>query len=75
MFRVITLQIWIQMWQKSNNEILSVYAKIWTQITRMNDGPIIQICHTAALDTSNVKIIVYILRRLAISIVSKKTQT
>jgi hypothetical protein len=43
-WRVNTLKIWTQIGHKQNKNILSVYAVIWTRISRMNDGHIRQLC-------------------------------
>jgi hypothetical protein len=41
-------KIWIQMWHTQNEKIFSVWAEIWTLISRMNDRRLSQLCHATA---------------------------
>jgi hypothetical protein len=47
--RVNTLQFWIQMRHKQKKKIFSVYAKIWTPISKINNKRINKLCHTATI--------------------------
>jgi hypothetical protein len=39
----------LNMWNKPNKKIFSFWADIWIWISRMNQGRLSQLCHTAAL--------------------------